>query len=167
MFPEPDQTTEGLVYWSSSAGRFYQQGRSGALSNAEGIQYLTLRQVGDSLRYVDQLGHFAPDPANLNYPGQTNTFVNIQRTLTPVGASAYEQRAPTDSYYVTSAIYTADDGTVRMTTIYSAGGRPINFEDEQRRLAAAIANDLNIPMGAEGSSQVLQRATTLLHYTAA
>lgn len=167
MFPSTEQPIEGLVYWSSSAGRFYQQGRSGALSNAEGIQSLTLRDVNGTLRYVDQLGHFAPDPASLNYPGQPNSFVNIQRDLTAVGASAYEQRAPVDSYYVTSAIYTADDGTVRMTTIYSAGGRPINFEDEQRRLAGAIAHDLGIPMGAEGSKQVLQRATNLLHYVAA
>lgn len=166
MLPNPDQPPEGLIYWNSNAQRFYQQGRQGALSNIEGVQALTVRQVGNTVRYVDQLGRFAPDPASLNYPNQVNSFVNIQRDLTAVGGTAYEQRAPVDSYYVTSAIYTADDGTVRMTTIYSAGGRPINFEDEQRRLAGAIAHDLGIPMGAEGSKQVLQRATNLLHYVA-
>lgn len=166
MFPAIDTSNTNPIYWSGPAGGFRQEGTAGRISNISGVQSLTLSDVNGVMRYRDALGHFAPDPVSLNYPALSYSFVNTNRTLTPVGASVYDKPPGQNAYYVTFGIYTADDGTVRMTSIANKVGGVMDFADEQRRLAGAIAHDLGIPLGAEGSDKILARASMLLHYAA-
>lgn len=166
MFPQILEPSAPRILWNASAQRFYNADTNRFVSNLEGIQTLRLGRPFGREGYIDMAGHAAPNPANLSYAGFNIDFANSSRRLSPVGFDPYEQAPTKTGYFVTLATYTDDNGLLKLTVVYNKVGQAINFDDEQRRIAASIAKQLNIPMGAEGTKVILQRATRLLHFVA-
>ncbi len=136
------------------------------VSTLDGINTLSVSTAEGTIQWIDQRGNEVPDPAELLYKTMTFDYGTVVRTWQPVTSEAYDNKSPGGSYYVTLALYRDDDGNLRTVTVYNKVGERIKFEDEQRKIAAAIAEAEGIAVGAEGSDTVLERSVRLLHYMA-
>lgn len=166
MLPATEHPTPPRIIWSGSAQRFINTDTGKFVSNLEGVQTLRAGRPFGQPGFVDMAGHAAPSPINLTYPGYTNEFLNSTRKLTPVFEQAYEQVPPPSSYYVTLAFYTDENGVVKVTQVFNKVGEVVDFENEERRIAATIARELNVPQDAMGTKLLVQKATQLIHYIA-
>lgn len=163
MFPsfedEPRQ-----VYWDSKVKRFRDVWSKQYVSNLEGVQSLSVSTAEGQVSFYDRFGNATPDPAELIYKANKFTYGEITREWSPTLADVYSRKAPSNGYYVTMALYRDDDGNLKIVNVYNKIGARLNFDDEQRRVAAAIAKAEGIGVGEEGSDVVLERAVRLFHY---
>lgn len=165
MFPASEDEAR-QVYWDDDAHKFRDVWSGRFVSYLEGVQSLTVSTAEGEVSFQDMYGNAVPDPAELIYRTNTFTYGQITREWNPTLADVYSRKAPSDGYYVTMALYRDDDGNLKIVNVYNKIGAKLNFDDEQRRIAAAIAKAENIGVGEEGSDQVLTRAIRLFHYLA-
>lgn len=151
------------VFWDGS--RFRNQFGQ-FVSTLDGINTLVASTAEGNVVWYDQRGNEVPDPAELLYKTMTFDYGTVVRTWIPVTSEAYDNKSDPGSYYVTLALYRDDDGNLRTVTVYNKVGERIKFEDEQRKIAGAIAEAEGIAVGAEGSDTVLERSVRLIHYMA-
>lgn len=163
MFPALEN--EGRqIYWDDKSGRFRDLWTKQYVSHLEGVQSLQVSTAEGEVSFYDRFGNLAPDPAELIYKTNTFTYGQITREWNPTLADVYSRKAPSDGYYVTMALYRDDEGNLKIVNVYNKVGTRLNFDDEQRRIAAAIAKAEGIGVGEEGSDVVLERAVRLFHY---
>lgn len=166
MLPTFESDNPNPIYWSATAQNFYQEGRSGVVPRLEAIQSLTLGVRFGRETYIDGLGRAVPSIDQLIPQRFSIDFLNTSRDLIQAFQEVYDVRAPLNAYYLTLATYEGEDGKVRIAVVPSKGNSSISPEDENRRLARAIADQEGIPLGDKGTDTIMESVGRVFHFIA-
>lgn len=164
-FPIPEAPEPTSIYWDTDSNAFRDRQGGRFVSRLEGIQTLFLERSGDESILVDAYGTPVPPLAQLIPKSFDLPFIGQLRNAQFTDADVYSERAPENAYYLTMGTYSDDDGRLRVTIVASKGGSAVNEQDERRRLAAAIATDTGLAMGAKGTDKIVNQVRTLWHFT--
>ncbi len=164
-FPIPEAPEPTQIYWDSRLNSFRNNVTGQFVSRLEGIQTLFLSRVEGESVLTDAFGTAVPPLSDLIPKRFDLPFINQLRQASFADFDVYGTRAPEGSYYLTMATYTDDKGQLRVTLVASKGGEAVNSEDERRRIAAAIAVDTGLAMGAKGTDKIVSQVRSIWHFT--